>query len=96
VGNSVKPGHRVERGTDFSQSSCDELPAAAGLIAGRGQNVGIPHSISVVPATNGAVGQEATDVNGPRDELFIMFFVDGITGGPFYELGYKVSNFDKT
>jgi hypothetical protein len=39
---------------------------------------------------------EATDVNDPRDELFIKFFVHGVTGGPFYELGYKVTNFDKT
>jgi hypothetical protein len=34
---------------------------------------------------------EATDASDPHDELFIKFFVHGITGGPFYELGYKVT-----
>src|SRR5262245_5064659 len=33
---------------------------------------------------------DANDVNDPRDELFIKFFVNGIIGGPFYELGYRV------
>jgi hypothetical protein len=33
---------------------------------------------------------DANDVNDPRDELFIKFFVNGIIGGPYYELGYRV------
>jgi hypothetical protein len=33
---------------------------------------------------------DANDINSPREELFIKFFVNGIIGGPFYELGYKV------
>jgi hypothetical protein len=33
---------------------------------------------------------DANDINRPEEELFIKFFLNGITGGPFYELGYKV------
>jgi hypothetical protein len=33
---------------------------------------------------------DANDINSPEEELFIKFFLDGIIGGPFYELGYKV------
>ena len=33
---------------------------------------------------------DANDINRPEKELFIKLFVDGINGGPFYELGYKV------
>jgi hypothetical protein len=33
---------------------------------------------------------EASDINSTKEELFIKFFVNGIIGGPFYELGYKV------
>jgi hypothetical protein len=33
---------------------------------------------------------DANDVNNPSEELFIKFFVNGIIGGPYYELGYKV------
>jgi hypothetical protein len=33
---------------------------------------------------------EATDIKSDKDELFIKMFVNGIIGGPFYELGYKV------
>ena len=33
---------------------------------------------------------DANDINRPEEELFIKLFVDGIIGGPFYELGYKV------
>jgi hypothetical protein len=33
---------------------------------------------------------DAIDVNNPAEELFIDFFLDGIIGGPFYQLGYKV------
>jgi hypothetical protein len=33
---------------------------------------------------------DANDINSPKEELFIKFFVNGIIGGPFYELGYKV------
>ena len=33
---------------------------------------------------------DASDANKPGDELFIKFFVNGIVGGPFYELGYRV------
>ena len=33
---------------------------------------------------------DANDINRPEEELFIKFFLDGIIGGPFYELGYKV------
>ena len=33
---------------------------------------------------------DANDANDPRDELFIKFFVNGIIGGPYYELGYRV------
>ena len=33
---------------------------------------------------------EATDIKSDQDELFIKMFVNGIIGGPFYELGYKV------
>jgi hypothetical protein len=33
---------------------------------------------------------DANDANDPRDELFIKFLVNGIIGGPFYELGYRV------
>ena len=32
---------------------------------------------------------DASDANKPG-ELFIKFFVNGIVGGPFYELGYRV------
>ena len=32
---------------------------------------------------------DASDANKPG-ELFIKFFVNGIVGGPFYELGYQV------
>ncbi len=32
---------------------------------------------------------DATDASQPN-ELFIKFFVNGIVGGPFYELGYRV------
>jgi hypothetical protein len=33
---------------------------------------------------------DANDINSPEEELFIKFFLDGIVGGAFYELGYKV------
>ena len=33
---------------------------------------------------------DASDINSPKDELFIKIFVNGIIGGPFYELGYRV------
>jgi hypothetical protein len=32
---------------------------------------------------------DANDANRPG-ELFIRFFVNGVVGGPFYELGYRV------
>jgi hypothetical protein len=32
---------------------------------------------------------DAKDANRPG-ELFIKFFVNGVVGGPFYELGYRV------
>jgi len=32
---------------------------------------------------------DADDANRP-EELFIKFFVNGVNGGPFYELGYRV------
>jgi hypothetical protein len=33
---------------------------------------------------------DANDVNNPAERLTIKFFVNGIIGGPFYELGYRV------
>jgi hypothetical protein len=33
---------------------------------------------------------DAGDVNSPDDELFIKMFGNGVIGGPFYQLGYKV------
>jgi hypothetical protein len=33
---------------------------------------------------------DANDINSPKEELFIKLFSNGIVGGPFYELGYKV------
>ena len=33
---------------------------------------------------------DANDINSPKEEDFIKLFSNGIIGGPFYELGYKV------
>ena len=33
---------------------------------------------------------DASDINSPKEELFIKLFSNGIVGGPFYELGYRV------
>lgn len=33
---------------------------------------------------------ESSDANKPNDELFIDLFANGVIGGPFYQLGYRV------
>ena len=54
-----------------------------------------PRQFRIVVADEGGrdLGEtiiDANDANNPRDELFTKLFVNGIIGGPYYELGYRV------